>query len=117
MGLGGVVDDGVVAGDDAVQQARVADVAHHELDAVGGEPRYVLRVAGVGQLVQHGDVDLRMVIHHVAHEVAADEAAAAGDDDVLRLEFHGPFQSAHSNAIELQGTTIPFDASSDSLTK
>ena len=86
VGLGGVVDDRVVAGDDPLQQVRVADVAHHELDAVGGEPRYVLRVAGVGQLVQHGDVHSGAVLHHVVHEVAADEAAAARDDDALWLE-------------------------------
>ena len=58
-----------------------------------------------------------MILHHVVHEVAADEAAAARDDDVLWLELHGLFQSARSNTIELQGTTIPFNASSDSLTK
>ena len=48
MGLGGVVHDGVVAGDDAVQQPGVADVAHDELHAVGRQPGDVLGVAGVG---------------------------------------------------------------------
>ena len=86
VALGGVVHDGVVARDDAVEQPGVADVAHDELHAVGGEPRDVLGVAGVGQLVQDGDVHLGVVVHHVVHEVAADEAAAARDDDVLRLE-------------------------------
>ena len=65
VALGGVVDDRVVAGDDAVQQPGVADVAHDEL---------------------HGDVDARVVLHHVVHEVASDEAAAARDDDVPGLE-------------------------------
>ena len=83
VGLRGVVHDGVVARDDAVQQPGVADVAHDELDAVGGQPRDVLGVAGVGQLVQDGDVHLGVVVHDVVHEVAADEAAAARDDDVL----------------------------------
>ena len=81
--LCGVVHDGVVARDDAIQKLRVADVAHDELHAVGGEPRDVLGVAGVGQLVQDGDVDLGVVVDHVMHEVAADESAAARDDDVL----------------------------------
>ena len=36
VALGGVVHDGVVARDDAVQQPGVADVAHDELHAVGG---------------------------------------------------------------------------------
>ena len=86
VGLGGVVDDRVVAGDDAVEQLGVADVAHDELHAVGGQPGDVLGVAGVGQLVQHGHVDARVVVHHVVHEVATDEAAAARDDDVLGRE-------------------------------
>ncbi len=38
VALGGVVHDGVVARDDAVQQLRVADVAHDELHAVDGSP-------------------------------------------------------------------------------
>ena len=83
VALGGVVHDRVVAGDEPIQQLGVADVAHHELDAVGGKARDVLGVAGVGQLVQDGDVHPGVVVDHVVHEVAADEAAAARDDDVL----------------------------------
>ena len=83
VALCGVVHDGVVARDDPVQQLGVADVAHDELHAVGGEPRDVLGVAGVGQLVQDGHVHPGVVVDHVVHEVAADEAAAARDDDVL----------------------------------
>ena len=86
VGLGGVVHDGVVARDDAVQELRVADVAHDELHAVRRQPRDVLGVAGVGQLVQDGDVHLGVVVDHVVHEVAADEAAAASDDDILGFE-------------------------------
>ena len=86
VALGGVVHDGVVAGDDPIEQLRVADVTDDELDPVLGQPRDVLGVAGVGQLVQDGDVDARVVVHDVVHEVAADEAAAARDDDVLRFK-------------------------------
>ena len=83
VALGGVVHDGVVARDDAVQQPGVADVAHDELHAVRRQPGDVLGVAGVGQLVQDGHVHPGVVVDHVVHEVAADEAAAARDDDVL----------------------------------
>ena len=83
VALGGVVHDRVVARDQPVQQFRVADVADDELHAVGGQPRDVLGVAGVGQLVQDGDVHLGVVVDHVVDEVAADEAAAARDDDVV----------------------------------
>lgn len=87
VGLRGVVHDGVVARDDTVQQLRVADVADDELHAVGGQPGDVLGVAGVGQLVQGGDVHAGVVVHDVVHEVAADEAAAARDDDVLEKQW------------------------------
>lgn len=83
VALGGVVHDGVVARDDPIEQSGVADVAHDELHAVGGKARDVLGVAGVGQLVQDGDVHVGVVVHDVVHEVAADEAAAARDDDVV----------------------------------
>ena len=86
VALGGVVHDGVVARHQPVQQLRVADVAHDELHAVRRQPRDVLGVAGVGQLVQDGHVHPGVVVHDVVHEVAADEAAAARDDDVLRFK-------------------------------
>ena len=86
VGLGGVVDHGVGLGHEAVDQVGVADVAHDELDAVGGQPGDVLGVARVGQLVEHGDVDAGVLAHDVVDEVGADEAAAAGDDDALGFE-------------------------------
>ena len=93
VGLGGVVHDRVVARDDLIEQRGIADVAHHELHAVGRQPGDILGVAGVGQLVQDGDVDVRVVVDDIVHEVAADEAAAARDDDVLGFENlrHGGF--------------------------
>ena len=80
------MDHGVGPGHEAVDQVGVADVAHDELDAVRGQAGDVLGVAGVGQLVEHGDVDAGVLAHDVVDEVGADEAAAAGDDDALRLE-------------------------------
>ena len=87
VGLGGVVDDGVVAGDDPIEQLGVADVADHELHAICGQARDVLAVARIGQLVEHGHVHLGVLVHHMVHEVAADEAAAARDDDVIGLKY------------------------------
>ena len=86
VGLGGVVDHGVGLGNEAVDERGVADVAHDELDAVGRQPRDVVGVAGVGQLVEHRHVHAGAVVHNVVHEVASDEAAAARDDDVPGLE-------------------------------
>lgn len=87
VGLCGIVHDGVVARHQLIEQLGVADVAHDELHAIGGQPGDVLGVAGVGQLVQHGHVDARVVVHHVVHEVATDEAAASSDDNVLRFKL------------------------------
>ena len=86
MGLGGVVHHGVGLRQEAVHQGGVADVAHDELDAIGGQARDVLGVAGVGEPVKHGHVHAGVLAHHVVDEVAPDEAAAAGDDYVLGLE-------------------------------
>ena len=94
VALGGVVHDGVVARYQPVQQLRVADVAHDELHAVGGQAGDVLGVAGVGQLVQDGHVHIGVVVHDIVHEIAPDEAAAARDDDVLRfknLRHYSPY--------------------------
>ena len=94
VALGGVVHDGVVTGDQLVEQLRVADVADDELHAVGRQPGDVLGVAGVGQLVQDGHVHIGVVVHDIVHEIAPDEAAAARDDDVLRfknLRHYSPY--------------------------
>ena len=87
VALGGVVHDPVVARHDLIEQRGVADVAHDELHAVRRQTGDVLGVAGVGQLVQDGDMYARVVVHHVVHEIAADEAAAARDDDVLEKQW------------------------------
>lgn len=86
VALGRVVHDRVVARHQPIEQPRVADVADDEFHAVGGQPGDVLGVAGVGQLVQDGHVHAGVVVDHVVHEVAADEAAAARDDDVVGFE-------------------------------
>ena len=91
VALGGVVHDCVVAGHEAVQQPGVADVAHNELHAVGGQPRDILAVAGVGELVENRDVDPRVIGHDVVNEVGPDEATAARDDNVLELYAFGEF--------------------------
>lgn len=86
VALGGVVDDGVVARNNLIEELSIADVANDELDPILGQPGDVLGVAGIGQLVQDGHVHVGMVVHHVVHEVASDEAAAARDDDILRFK-------------------------------
>ena len=88
MGLGGVVHEGVVIRDNLIQKLGVADVAHHELHAVGGQASDVLAIARVDELVEHGHVHPGAVLHHVVHEAGPDEAAATGDDDVVGFEGH-----------------------------
>ena len=59
----------------------VGDVADDELDPVGGELVERLPAGGVGQLVEHRHRGVG-VAHHVVHEVGADEAGAAGHENV-----------------------------------
>ena len=61
--------------DQPVHECRIADVAHHELHAVGGQASDVGGIAGVGKLVEHGHVHTGMLAHHPAHKVGPDKAA------------------------------------------
>lgn len=63
VALGRVVDDGVVARDDPVEQRRAAYVARHELHAVLRQARDVGRVAGEGELVEHRHVNPEALYH------------------------------------------------------
>ena len=69
-----------------VEKNGVADVSHRQLNAPLRKARKVLRVAGVGQLVEHGHAHVRLVLDHPPHEVRAHEPAPAGDDDALGIE-------------------------------
>ena len=79
MRLGGEVHDGVVSGDEAADELGVDHVAVDELDALGGEPVERRLVAGVRELVEHGD-GVVGVGDDVADVVRADEPGAAGDE-------------------------------------
>ena len=79
MRLGRVVDDGVVVGDQLVDQSRIGDVAHDELDAVLGQPGQRLPRGGVRHLVEHRHPGVG-VTHEVVDEVGADEAGTPGHE-------------------------------------
>lgn len=81
-----VVHDSVMPRDDAVEQLGVADVAHHQLHAVFRQAGDVLRVAGVGEFIEHRRVHIGAVVDHVVDKVAANEAATARDDDIGGVE-------------------------------
>ena len=86
VGLRRVVHDSIMAGHQAVEKVRVADVTHHELYLGLRKPCDVGGVTGVGELVEHRHVDPGVLPRHPAHEVGPDEATTASDDDVMRLE-------------------------------
>ena len=83
MRLGRVMHDRVMTRHDPVQQIRVADITHDQFHTVLGQARDVLRIARVRELVQHGHMHVRMMVHHVMHEIRSDETAATGHDNVL----------------------------------
>jgi hypothetical protein len=86
--LGGEVDHRVVARQQLRQQLGVADVAAGEAEA----PRHRLevgQVAGVGELVEDGDLGVLVAGvaagQQRAHVVRADEPGRAGDQDPHEL--------------------------------
>lgn len=83
MRLGSVMHDRVMPRHDFIQQVRVADITNHELHTVLGKARDVLRIARVRELVQHSHMHIRMMIHHVMHEIRSDETTATGHNNVL----------------------------------
>jgi len=99
VALGGEVADRVdaVFGEDRVHPLEVADVLPQKDIAPGealAEVPEVFGVAGVGQLVDiHDPAGEAGLLEQVADEVAADEAASAGDEQIT--EGHG-CSSIHS---------------------
>ena len=84
VAFGGEVDDGIRFGDEGSDGGGVADVAVDEAVArVGSEVGEILSVAGVGQSIKVGDAPVGALAQDEAHEVGADEAAAASDKDVV----------------------------------
>ncbi len=65
-------------------QLQILDVAHDQFHAL--QAFDLLRVRRIGELVQHQDAILRVVPVPAMHQVAADEAGAAGDEDGVRHE-------------------------------
>lgn len=103
VGLGRVMHDRVMPRRDFVEQVSVADVAHDQLHTILGQARDVLRIARIGELVQHGHMHVRMMIHHVMHEIRTDETTATGHNDVLRskrLFSHINNLTAHTPLLE-----------------
>ena len=86
VGLGSEVHAGIGFREQAVDQTSIANVANNELDLITRQPGEVLRVAGVGELIEHRDaLHLGMIGARPVHEVGADEPGPSGDDKVHRV--------------------------------
>ena len=82
MCLGGEIDDRVSLRRERVDELHIADVAMHEsVPRLPHELREVGQVAGVGQFVEDGDLDLRTGGPNQAHEVGADEPRGSCDQE------------------------------------
>lgn len=92
--------DGVAAGHNAFQQRRIADIADDKFDLRLRQPVDVRRIARIRQLVQYGDVRVRMIARHVPHEIRADEPASARHQNIARLNPAAvPRQTTHRSSI------------------
>ncbi len=86
VGLGGKVDDGgeAVLGEEGGEEGGVVDVAVDEaVPRVAGEVCEGGGVAGVGELVEVENGEVRSGFKQVTDEVGADEAGAAGEQEVI----------------------------------
>ena len=105
MRLGRVMHDRVMTRHDPVQQVRIADITHDQFHTILGQARDVLRIARVRELAQHGHMHVRMMVHHVMHEIRTDETTSTGHDNVLRskrLFNHTPdFTTQHLFALRM----------------
>ena len=89
MSFGGEINDRVGLRRQLVDQLVVADVAANEaITRLPFDIGQVGEVAGVRELVQHRDLDLRARTPEVAHEIRADEARGARDKDPVERPRH-----------------------------
>ena len=95
----GEVHNGVAFRHQTVEQRGVADIPHHQFDLRLRQSRDVLRIARIRQLVQYGDVHVRMIARHVPHEIGADEPTSAGHQNMLRPETIILSHAAHRSSI------------------
>lgn len=66
--FGGEVHDDVGVGDKFVHELAVANIAAHKVDFIE-DAREVIRVAGVGELVDDGDFKLGFVVECIVNKV------------------------------------------------
>src|SRR3954453_21480610 len=82
VGLRGEVDDRIAALDRRAGGVAVGDVGFDQLEAVLRQPAEVLAAAGVGQLVEHPHGVIGVFGEAEPDVVRADEAGAAGDQEL-----------------------------------
>lgn len=105
VGLGGVMHNGVMARHDPVKQLRVADIAMHEIHAIRRDALQVIQVTRIRQRIQHRHMRLRMMIHHIMHEIRTDKTGPTGHDDVLRnKQFSHTYILSHTAHFEISHT-------------
>ena len=87
MALGGKVDDviEIILLEQAFHQLLIADIAlHKHMAGVALHVLQVFQIAGVGQLIQIDQQDLRLLFEHIMHKVGTNKTGAAGD----QIGFH-----------------------------
>ena len=106
MRLRGEVHDCIGTSHNAVNEVGVRNVALDDGQAsgkLGGHVGQGRTVAGIGELVQDDDVDVRVVLQQRVNEIRSNEAGTAGHNDL-----HEVFSFARPQASE--GATHPIPA-------
>ncbi len=78
--------DRVVTGHNTFQQRRIADIADDKFDLRLRQTVDIRRISRIRQLVEHGDVHVRMIVCHVPYEIRTDKPTSAGYQNMFRFE-------------------------------
>ena len=87
MALCGEVDDGIEAGNEAIDQLSVADIAADDLTVRSFQAR---RVRGIGESVKHRDIHIRPRGQSTENEVGTNKAGTTGDENTHGSDSSSP---------------------------
>ena len=87
VALGSEIDDGVGLPHQGIDDGAVADVSQDKsIPVIALDSGQISRISSVGELVQVDDAIGRIPLQQVVDEIAADEAAAAGDENPVHYQ-------------------------------
>ena len=84
VGLSRIMHNRIMTRHDPVKQLRVADVAMHEIHTIRRDALQIIQVTRIRQRIQHRHMRLRMMIHHIMHEIRTNKTGPTRNNNVPR---------------------------------